>query len=81
MPVVRSLLPLLFISAAVVSFPQEKKLAKLEGRVVNSVTGEPVRKAKLSISPAKLRSHRRPARNRMRPATSSSQTSNRAPTG
>ncbi|HEX8985163.1 MAG TPA: carboxypeptidase regulatory-like domain-containing protein [Bryobacteraceae bacterium] len=50
MPMARSLLPLLFISAAVVSFPQDKKLARLEGRVVNSVTGQPVRKAKLRIS-------------------------------
>ncbi|HVX67341.1 MAG TPA: carboxypeptidase regulatory-like domain-containing protein [Bryobacteraceae bacterium] len=43
------MLPLLLLGSAVVSFSQEKKVAKIEGRVVDSVTGEPVRKATLSI--------------------------------
>jgi hypothetical protein len=44
----RVALAVLLLGAAAVSFPQEKKLAKIEGRVIDSVTGEPVRKATLT---------------------------------
>jgi 5-hydroxyisourate hydrolase-like protein (transthyretin family) len=50
MPAIRPFVPLLFLAAALVSYPQEKKLARLEGRTVNAVTGEPVRKVKLTLT-------------------------------
>ncbi|HVX67342.1 MAG TPA: carboxypeptidase regulatory-like domain-containing protein [Bryobacteraceae bacterium] len=50
MPANRPFVPLLFLAAALVSYPQEKKLVRLEGRTVNSVTGEVVRKVKLTLS-------------------------------
>ena len=48
--VIRYLVPLLFAAAAVAQPPTDSKPGALEGAVVNSVTGAPVRKADLTLA-------------------------------
>jgi 5-hydroxyisourate hydrolase-like protein (transthyretin family) len=46
----RPFLPLLLFVSALVSFAQEKKLARIEGTVVDSAAGTPLRKVKVNAS-------------------------------